>query len=276
MPHPNVDARISAIAESQIMYRDMVPGEIITITAEDAKSGQQKSFQIRIVETRPVPGKNLVEATFEFWKGRFNFWLPNKAGTKAIKRGTLMESGLSAWWIPAFQLRLVGFGGIGQGRDYSFDDVSGQYQQIIIAHNISSIVSERPDKPIRNLPSTSKHLAAIKKTLTEFEAMVDSSLPEAIVLSDDPILKGKLTRKLAEYRQRLETNQRPGRQSGTYCKIEVLTRLLQDERIAPVLLREQFKDQPWFTAEDFRNACGVISDYCSSGGKNTCGGTGLK
>lgn len=30
-----------------------------------------------------------------------------------------------------------------------------------------------------------------------------------------------------------------------------------------------------FSVRDFNNACGVVDDYCKTGGKNVSGGTGL-
>jgi len=86
----------------------------------------------------------------------------------------------------------------------------------------------------------------------------------------------QLQRKLEEYKNRLDPYKHPVLLSDPYCKIAVLERLLKRGKIIPSKIREEIKNESWFTAERFYAACWVIDDYCQTGGQNTRGGTGLR
>ncbi len=98
----------------------------------------------------------------------------------------------------------------------------------------------------------------------------------AIVLPEREERKLQLYAKLEEYKRRL------GKRSGysymdTILKIRVLERLLKDKRVKThklslELSREFGSD---FDVERFDNACGVIENYCLTGGERAHGGTGL-
>ncbi len=102
-----------------------------------------------------------------------------------------------------------------------------------------------------------------------------------IVLPDER--REQLTTKLDEYRERLNDNpnMHPELQllagSDTMYKITVLQTLLDKGRVSTFdLSREMAKKLgDHFNPQLFNEACGVMSDYCTTGGKNTTGGTGL-
>lgn len=99
-----------------------------------------------------------------------------------------------------------------------------------------------------------------------------------IVLPDDEARKQQLRDKLVEYKDRMHPYRVPELQMGTICKIAVLERFLRDGKVATWdLLREMVETyDSRFSINDFQNACGVIKDYCKTGGKNLHGGTGLR
>lgn len=100
---------------------------------------------------------------------------------------------------------------------------------------------------------------------------------EKLLLPDNETRKQQLKSKLVEYKERVSLYRAPELQMGVICKITVLERLLQDGQVnTHELSREMFETYgSGFSVHAFNNACGVIDDYCKTGGKNTSGGTGL-
>ena len=107
-----------------------------------------------------------------------------------------------------------------------------------------------------------------------------------IVLPKDEVLKGKLERKLEEYKGRLEKLDDGYKHPelirrcniDSEYKIAVLERLLADGEVnTHAVSLELHKKYGIIDIEAFNNAAGVIEDYCMTGGiKNTYGGTGLR
>lgn len=100
---------------------------------------------------------------------------------------------------------------------------------------------------------------------------------EKLLLPDNETRKKQLQIKLFEYKKRISPYRAPEMQMSTICKISVLERLLKDGQVdTEELSREMFEVYgSGFSVHAFNNACGVIDDYCKTGGKNTHGGTGL-
>lgn len=60
-------------------------------------------------------------------------------------------------------------------------------------------------------------------------------------------------------------------------KLAVLTELLLEKEVDTYELSlELVKEIPSLNLEYYNRACGVINDYCKTGGSNCRGGTGLK
>lgn len=96
-----------------------------------------------------------------------------------------------------------------------------------------------------------------------------------IELPKDPKRVVQLRMKLQEYRNRIDPR-RPIKFQPVRYKIEVLSRLLEGGRVETwELSRELAKKDGVFNDALFQNACGVIDDYCTTGGENCGGGTGL-
>ncbi|MFH1367294.1 MAG: hypothetical protein ABIH38_04925 [Patescibacteria group bacterium] len=275
MGHPNLDPKLSMICDSQLKYRDMKLGQYIVITAEDAETGRPGKIRLRVLSIRKDKEDRLT-VTFQYLGDNFTFWRPEARSKVKIKPETLMESGLSATLIPHFIMRMVGIGGIGSIRDYSFDCVGGQYDQEIICHNISGLETYFDEKEKFVPPDLTVHLAEIERTKAEYETRMAKDLPDKIVRPADEALLSKLQRKLEEYKGRLDPMKPMALQSSTYCKIMVLTQVLSWGEILPSIYREAVKDENWFSSESFRRACWLIEDYCRTGGENVDGGTGLK
>lgn len=98
-----------------------------------------------------------------------------------------------------------------------------------------------------------------------------------LVLPEDKVRVEQLRKKLEEYKQRADPYRAPELQMGTVCKIAVLERLLQDTTVDTWQLSLEMEEtygsgfDPW----KFGTACGVIADYCNTGGQDVIGGTGL-
>ncbi len=85
----------------------------------------------------------------------------------------------------------------------------------------------------------------------------------------------QLHSKLVEYEGRLSQFRAPELQMDTICKMTVLGRLLRDGQVNTWELSREMATtygsgfDPWA----FTNACGVIEDYCKTGGQNVSGGS---
>ncbi len=98
-----------------------------------------------------------------------------------------------------------------------------------------------------------------------------------LVLPEDKVRVEQLRKKLQEYKQRIKPYCAPELQMGAVCKIAVLERLLRDMVVDTWQLCLEMEETygSGFDSEKFGVACGVIEDYCNTGGKNSTGGTGL-
>lgn len=104
--------------------------------------------------------------------------------------------------------------------------------------------------------------------------------PEQVPL-DGPIIRlvenrDVMEAKLKEYESRLDKFKAPELQLDTIYKIAVAKSLVETGEVDTHNLSMELNNRYGFLDERlFDNACGVISDYISSGGKNLRGGTGL-
>ncbi|MDP3779448.1 MAG: hypothetical protein Q8R30_05405 [bacterium] len=98
-----------------------------------------------------------------------------------------------------------------------------------------------------------------------------------LVLPEDKMRVEQLRKKLEEYKQRADPYRAPELQMGTVCKTAILERLLRDMVVDTWQLCLEMKETygSGFDPQKFGVACGVIADYCNTGGRNTTGGTGL-
>ncbi|HEX8973983.1 MAG TPA: hypothetical protein VF817_00675 [Patescibacteria group bacterium] len=101
---------------------------------------------------------------------------------------------------------------------------------------------------------------------------------QVICIPDDPKRIEQLELKLVEYKRRLaDYASRQHRHClDVICKIFVLERLLQSGAANRNYLRALFlKEHGSIDETSFNNAFGCMEDYCTTGGKNIMGGTGL-
>lgn len=117
MAHRNLSPRLNAICDGQLMYRDMRVGETLTITARDARTGKSGTFRVRVISLEDVSDPTPI---FEFLEDDFALFGPDHA-PMPIVGGMLAGAGLSAIFVPEFIFSMIGLGGIGIGRDYSFE-----------------------------------------------------------------------------------------------------------------------------------------------------------
>lgn len=121
-------------------YQEMEPGQTLTIHALDAKTRIPSSFILTVASVRIFDERRQTRtATLQYIEGDFNFYDGNNPNnTTRIEPGTLMENGISANLIPQTDYRLSYFGGIGIGRDHSFEFIGGK-DSSVIARGISGI-----------------------------------------------------------------------------------------------------------------------------------------
>jgi hypothetical protein len=100
---------------------------------------------------------------------------------------------------------------------------------------------------------------------------------ESLKIVLNPQRRTQLERKLEEYKSRMGGYSPPELQMDTVCKIEVLGRLLRAGTVDVFQLEKELlvRFGTAFDRQAFWNACAVIADYCSTGGANLSGGTGL-
>lgn len=98
-----------------------------------------------------------------------------------------------------------------------------------------------------------------------------------LVLPEDKVRVEQLERKLEEYKGRFNPYGAPESQMGAICKISVLERLLRDAVVDTfqLYLEMQKVYGSGFDVYRFNIACGVIDNYCKTGGEGNKGGTGL-
>lgn len=101
--------------------------------------------------------------------------------------------------------------------------------------------------------------------------------PPIIILPEDKKRRQQLKNKLEEYEKRISPHRHPGLQMHAICKKIILERLLKEGEINTWNLSLEMAKTYGsdFNLDDFNDACGVIDDYCQTGGANVKGGTGL-
>lgn len=106
--------------------------------------------------------------------------------------------------------------------------------------------------------------------------MSDEKSP-ILLLPNNVSLDQRLCSKLEEYKGRLYLYRDPELQMSIICKIAVLETLLRNREVSTWELSIEMANTygAGFSVDDFNRACGVIDDYCKTGGKNVSGGTGL-
>lgn len=123
-----------------IGYQEMEPGQALTIYARDAKTKELASFTVTVASVRTLDERKQTRtATLQYRGGEFNFYdgtNPNK--TVQLEPGALMENGISATLIPQANYTLAYFGGIGLGRDHSFEFIDGEDRSVIV-HGVDRI-----------------------------------------------------------------------------------------------------------------------------------------
>ena len=99
-----------------------------------------------------------------------------------------------------------------------------------------------------------------------------------IVLPADETRIRQLHDKLVEYRGRIDPKRPYGPQVGAYYKRAVLSQLLSRGEVDIQQLRRDMVGVHGSAFDEgaFKNACGVIDDYCRTGGANVRSGTSLK
>lgn len=123
-----------------ITYQEMQPGQNLRIYAEDAVTRQQASFNVTVISVRDTDERRATKtATLRFRDGDFNFYDGENINQPLqLQPGTLMENGISGIMVPQTDYRLVYFGGIGLGRDHSFEFIGGE-DKSVIAHKVNMI-----------------------------------------------------------------------------------------------------------------------------------------
>lgn len=105
---------------------------------------------------------------------------------------------------------------------------------------------------------------------------MDESPVPVIVLPTNKARRQQLLGKLEEYRGRM-SDWHPELKMDTIYKIVVLETLLRDGQVYVEDLEFKMTNRygAGFDSHAFDNACGVIRDYCETGGQNAFGGTGF-
>lgn len=125
MGHPNLSDRLNSICESQLMYKDMRLGEILQISALDAASHTPGVFSVQVVHLK-THADGHISAVYRFLDEDFSFFGDDRQTPAKPRKGELAGAGISAIHIPQFVFNMLGFGGIGLGRDYAFEFVGGR------------------------------------------------------------------------------------------------------------------------------------------------------
>jgi hypothetical protein len=136
MPHPNLSPNLNRMADAE--QADPKLGEILRITALDAKTKQRNVFCLQVTgweeqENERVP-------IYEFLKNSepFYFYDSDRKTPILVREGSLAKSGVSATHIPSFVLFMIGLGGLCIGRDFSFEYINGE-KRFVFAHLIEHI-----------------------------------------------------------------------------------------------------------------------------------------
>ena len=164
------------------------------------------------------------------------------------------------------------------------------------SEEIAQIEKERASSDANLIKDGAKYVAEdMRLDLTpeqmqaaEKQMRIEKENSPKIKLPKDPDLVKRLQDKLEEYKQRLEKEKKEVDDgyrapelvihmlAETNYKIAVLEKLfLEGEVNTYELSRELNSRDKQLNSDAFNNACGVIDDYCTTGGKNTQGGSGF-
>ena len=112
----------------------------------------------------------------------------------------------------------------------------------------------------------------------EPEVDLDGPMPGeigVIILGQDPILREKLVRKVAEYKSRFNWPN-PDNVISARHKALVLQTVLERSTVTLGELRSILSKENWFNEDAFETAVWIINEYVSTSGKGrVVGGTGL-
>jgi len=98
---------------------------------------------------------------------------------------------------------------------------------------------------------------------------MDTNESPEIELPTDQIFVKRLRAKLEEYRQRADPFKAPEMQIGTLYKIAILEELLKTGKVVTHELSKKLAEKHGsLDPEKFENSCGVIQDYCRTGGQH--------
>lgn len=160
----HLSQEILRIVDNTFPYEEMRVGQTLRIWAEDAIERKSSFFNVVVLHTsKNTNGQTSV--AFEFVQGDFNFNTDGPLRTRKLKPGTLMKGGISANLVPQPNYKMVYVGGIGIGRDHSFEFVDGETTSII-AHNIEAIEVTEPSRYFQP-PDITDYLE--KARLTEYK-----------------------------------------------------------------------------------------------------------
>lgn len=184
MSHPNLSARLNALVDYQLLYKDLALGERLVLYATDARSNQPDVLALQVVGWR-VSGDDRCPV-FRISNGsHLMLFGDDRATPIRLKRGTLMLGGIAATHIPQFVLSMIGFGSIGLGRDYSFEYVGGGNVFAYI-HQLSRITrAPRPKRWVEPADMVLAYLAAVARNEEEYrftQARRDVRLTQALTV----------------------------------------------------------------------------------------------
>ena len=154
---------LRTVDRSGIRYSEMEPGQPITIFAQDAITNEQGSFLLRVISVRDDENHRNKDVTFEYIEGDFNFHVHSNKDqdrTTQLNPGALLETGVTATFVPATDYRMVYMGGIGVGRDHSFEYIDGE-DLTVVAHNITAL-EQGETTPDFKTPDISEHLEKVR------------------------------------------------------------------------------------------------------------------
>lgn len=163
MPHANLSPRLNEIVDNQFSYRNMVLGDRLAIEAIDARTRTMALCHLQVVGFRPC--EKIGHAPIFAGGGRFSFIGEDRRTPTRFRRGTLMLGGVSATHVPDFVLSMVGFGGIGLGRDYSLEYIGGE-DRFAYIHALRGIM-RRPQP--RGWTAPTEEVAAYLRSVEEVE-----------------------------------------------------------------------------------------------------------
>ncbi|MFH0936688.1 MAG: hypothetical protein V1808_00120 [Candidatus Daviesbacteria bacterium] len=191
-----------------ISYKDMQPGQSLTIYAEDAATRRPGSFNLEVLSVRNLDDRrDIMTATLRYREGDFSFYNGENSAAKPVrlKEGTLMENGISGILIPQTDARMAYFGGIGLGRDHSFEYVDGDGKSVIV-HRLTTIDIgnplidwEQPDliEYLQKLEATKTRQAQEReKAKQESEREVEAFIEKKF---QDHLLLGQIQERLKEF-----------------------------------------------------------------------------